>query len=213
MPSSAPDTIPAVIKLVWKLAPHSILDVGAGNGKYGALFRDYLEERLRVAKDSLPTKRVSRIDAVEGFEKYVGPLHQAVYDNVYVQLIEDFVRGEAFDNYDLIYAGDIIEHLDKKLAIDIVIPALLQKSRMGVLISVPWDVEDQDAVYGNNLERHRSKWTKKDFSSLAPYSYIGRKSNQLLAFLSLNDSVVKDLKGGRFKDWLRNIFSAATDTW
>lgn len=213
MPSSAPDAIPAVIKLVWKLAPRSILDVGAGNGKYGALFRDYLEQRLLDVKDSLPTGRIARIDAVEGFQNYIGPLHQIVYDNVYVQLIEEFVKSREFIKYDLIYAGDVIEHLEKQVAMEVVIPELLQKSRMGVLISVPWRVTEQPAVYGNELERHRSQWSKADFASLAPHSYIGRKSDHLLAFLSLEESNVKTLKSRRAKNWLRNIASAAADTW
>ena len=67
MPSSAPDVIPAVVNLVWELAPRSILDIGAGNGKYGVLFRDYLEQRLLDIKDNLPVSRVARVDAVEGF--------------------------------------------------------------------------------------------------------------------------------------------------
>lgn len=213
MPSSAPDTIPAVVNLIWELAPRSILDIGAGNGKYGVLFRDYLEQRLLDIKDNLPVSRVARVDAVEGFQNYIGPLHKIVYDNIYVKLIENFVLGDEFTEYDLIYAGDVIEHLEKQVAMEVVIPNLLQKSRMGVLISVPWRVAEQAAVYGNELERHRSQWSRADFASLAPHSYIGRKSNHLLAFLSLEESNVKALKRRRAKNWLRNIVSAAVDTW
>ena len=77
MPSSDPQTIPKVLKLVELLQPKSILDVGCGNGRYGFLFREKLDwDWGRLQRDSWQTK----IDAVEAEPGYISPVHQYVYN-------------------------------------------------------------------------------------------------------------------------------------
>ena len=51
MPSSSPIHIPIVISIVRQMQPQSLLDIGVGFGKWGHLFREYLD--------------VCRIDMVE----------------------------------------------------------------------------------------------------------------------------------------------------
>lgn len=213
MPSSSPSPIPSVISVIWQLSPRSVLDVGAGNGKYGVLFREYLEARHNNDETSIPGKRLVQIDAVEGFPEYVGELHRVVYDNVFTDLIQDFVVRHNERSYDFIYAGDVIEHIDSEDARNTVIPSLLRMSRMGMLISVPYRFKEQEAVYGNELERHRSHWTRADFRSLAPHSHVGRQANHLLAFLSHNREAVAQLKNGSLKRRIRSTLDAAGDDW
>ena len=73
MASSNPQAIPVVINLLWNIAPRSVLDIGAGLGKYGVLFREYIELRHRdggrqqTADSFLWKDRRVRIDCVEGF--------------------------------------------------------------------------------------------------------------------------------------------------
>ena len=43
MPSSLPDFIPTIIKTVMSRNPKSVLDIGVGFGKWGYLFREYLD--------------------------------------------------------------------------------------------------------------------------------------------------------------------------
>jgi SAM-dependent methyltransferase len=75
----------------------SILDVGAGQGKYRILFADY-----------------PRVDAIEIFEPYVEQnlLHE-LYDTVYIgdakYIITQFPDGT---HWDVVILGDVLEHLD-----------------------------------------------------------------------------------------------------
>ena len=69
MPSSRPNTIPAVVHLLRQIQPRSILDVGVGFGKWGHLFREYTDihesenDPARYPKKNWHV----RIDGIEGF--------------------------------------------------------------------------------------------------------------------------------------------------
>src|SRR5688500_13775984 len=120
MPSSNPETIPTIIEIAWRLSPRSVLDIGAGYGKYGVLFREYLELRhcdggVDVnAHPRADARKTVRIDAVEGFPEYVGDLHRATYDEIHATNILDFLRHDW--SYDLIFMGDVLEHIEKDIA-------------------------------------------------------------------------------------------------
>ena len=103
MPSSDPTTIPKVLQIVSLLSPSSILDVGAGNGRYGFLFREVLDYNYGRLQ---PPYRV-RIDGVEVENEYLSPIHEHVYDNVYT---ENWLNVELDSRYDLIFMGDVLEH-------------------------------------------------------------------------------------------------------
>ena len=71
MPSSQYRQISKIMDLVITLKPNSILDIGAGFGKYGLLCREYLE--LWDGRQ-IYSQFLRRIDAVEVFKNYVNPL-------------------------------------------------------------------------------------------------------------------------------------------
>ena len=79
MPSSAPTLLTPVMSLVMSMHPRSVLDVGCGLGKWGALCREYLDWWGPGATG----RRRTRIDAVEIHAPYLGALHWAVYDEVW----------------------------------------------------------------------------------------------------------------------------------
>jgi len=217
MPSSNPETIPVVIGLVWRLAPKRVLDVGAGYGKYGVLFREYLEmlhtrnSQPRPSGSTMWRKRLVRIDAVEGFSDYVGKLHYAVYDNVYIENIFDFVKKQW--EYDLIFMGDVLEHIEKEAALNELLPALLARVAMGVLISVPAYAEAQGSEFGNELETHRSRWQFADFHGIAPFNYTGRKGNHIISFLTKQSQYYQIARGNTLRRKLRAIKRVVQDGW
>lgn len=162
MPSSRPNHIPLIISAVRQIQPKSILDIGTGFGKWGVLFREYTDI---IASEHNPERYQKpgwqvRIDGVEGFEPYVTDLHRFVYNNLY--------QGEALEilenceKYDLIFIGDVIEHFEKPDGQE-VLRRCLEKANKAVMISTPATETPQDGVCGNELETHRSHWTKGDF--------------------------------------------------
>ena len=215
MPSSGPGTIPVALRLVWELAPKRVLDLGAGYGKYGVLFREYLglrhshEDRHRGNMSG--SSPVARIDGVEGFASYVGGLHELVYDKIYVEGILDFINREW--EYDFIFIGDVLEHLDKTAAVEKVLPTLVARASMGVLVSVPAKVEDQGDTFGNPLEIHRSSWSARDLRQFAPYVHAGRKEGQLIAFLTRRRAYYDIARGNPIRRKLRALKNALIDSW
>lgn len=158
MPSSRYQVIPSVLDLVVGMNPKSILDVGIGYGKYGVLFREYLD----VWKTNKPfQQRVTQIDGVEAFLEYRTPVWD-VYDNVYTDNIITLAPELARIKYDLLFMGDVIEHFEKEEA----------KKLLGtlnynhIIIITPFQVLKQDAVYNNQYEIHKSEWKHQDFPNL-----------------------------------------------
>lgn len=151
MPSSRYHVIPAVLDIVLALHPKSILDIGAGTGKYGALFREYLD----VWDTATPySQRNTRIDGVEINGDYVNPLWN-VYDDFTVADIRDLESAD----YDLIFMGDVIEHFTKEEGLELV----NRLNYQALLIVTPVEPLAQGAVYGNEHEAHRSKWDGSEF--------------------------------------------------
>lgn len=97
------------IDLVRKLNPMSILDVGVGFGRWGILFREFLEI-WESGKYKGNWERT--IDGVEIFSDYITEYHKYFYDTLYIEDALKHLR-ETKKRYDLINCGDVIEHFLK----------------------------------------------------------------------------------------------------
>lgn len=180
MPSSRAETIPHVINIVGSYKPKSILDVGIGFGKYGFLFREYLE----IWTDTESGKRVhprnwkTRIDGIEIWKKYISRVQRAVYDNIHIGDALAVIRGLGI--YDVIFCGDMIEHLTKAQghilinfmvdhaakAVVIVSPAYKERTRDDGVV-----VKKQGRSHGNPFEAHLSHWIRSDFDNYENCTY------------------------------------------
>ena len=162
MPSSRPNTIPTVIHLVRQLQPKSVLDVGIGFGKWGHLFREYTdinEAERDPARYQRKNWRV-RIDGIEGHAHYLTPMHRFLYNDIYVG--DACVLMKQLPCYDLIFIGDVIEHLEKVAGRQLLRDAV-DKAKKGLIVSTPKYETGQADLCGNELERHRSLWSARDF--------------------------------------------------
>lgn len=157
MPTSVNGAINPIIDRIMEWKPRKILDVGIGWGKYGLLCREYLQ----------PYGCLERIDGVEIWEPYIGPIQKAIYDNIYN---EDIVTHEFKTDYDLVLLIDVIEHITKKQGIE-----LLDRINAKVIVSTPVGFMESGEHYGNKYEAHKSGWNMTDF-----YKY-GIKSEQTLS--------------------------------
>ena len=185
MPTSRYKHLPAILDIVLSQEPLSILDVGAGFGKWGLLFREYTDiaavdaEPARYGKDGWKV----RIDGVEGFPDYLTPAHDYVYNNVYVGDMCALIPE--MDRYDVIFLGDVIEHVELEQG-KALLRACAERANRLVLVTTPARTGPQEAVCGNTLEEHRSAWTYRDFEALAP-SVTAIIHGKLMALLFPSD--------------------------
>lgn len=123
--------------------PATVLDVGAGAG----LWLDALRPQLPGA----------RIVAVEIFEPYVaGFMLLDRYDEVVV----GDIRQMALPDIDAIILGDVLEHMPVEDAV-VLWNRCLDVARV-VVLAIPLGPYPQDAIDGNEHERHLATWEHLD---------------------------------------------------
>jgi len=159
--------------MVEKIDPKSILDVGAGTGRYGLMFRELMD--IRHGRYHKPMW-VTQINACEAFTSYITPVHYFVYDQVFIQDFTELLNE--MKDYDLIFMGAIIEHFEKDTGKQVLKRAL--KKCRHLIISTPSFEMEQPAVFGNPLEEHKGFWTEEDFK---PYEDIWQDETHIVVLL------------------------------
>ncbi len=166
MPSSTPKHISYVMDHIMKIQPKTILDVGIGYGKWGFLCREYLE----AWKDRVfPDQWEILLHGIEIFKPYTElPWIESIYDLVWNDDLTKVIhllkpRTPANKGYDLIIAGDVIEHIRKDDGIQ-AIKDMIQISSKEIILSIPlgegW--MNNMIVADNEAERHRAVWRLVD---------------------------------------------------
>ena len=183
MPTSNYAQITTITEIISRVNPPSILDVGVGFGKYGFLAREYLE--LWDEKNEYD-KWKYRIDGIEVFKEYLTPMHDFIYDHIYIgnalKILPD-IKHE----YDLILLIDVLEHFDYKDGVDILDACV--KTGRNILISTPKDIGYQGTNcvkcrgthFENKYETHRFQWEARHFKKYNPV-IIADQSN-LICFI------------------------------
>ena len=139
-----------------------VLDLGAGMGTYHILLTN---EYTTALKDSYWI-------AVEVWEPYIEEfkLHD-MYHEVFIEDIRTFDYNKIAP-VDLTFMGDVLEHMTKEEAQEVV-AKVLEVSRYAV-ISIPVINWKQDALYGNPYERHiKEDWTHKEVMESFPHIIEG----------------------------------------
>jgi hypothetical protein len=135
--------IPWVVELMARERPASVLDVGAGWGKFGVLAREYSSPQ--------------RVDALD-----VSPPRYPVYDHVFLGDMRELDRliPPETPRYDLALVVEVLEHLEKAEGWS-VLERLARRARK-VLVATPWGFRPQEAP-GLPFEIHRSGWYPWEF--------------------------------------------------
>lgn len=161
MPTSNWQNISYDIEIIRLINPQNILDAGMGFGRWGILSREFLEV---WDDDNIHGKWKRTIDAIEIYKPYIKDYHRYFYSNIYNEDMLNFFYSNT-KKYDLIIFGDVIEHLEKNEAINIIRKALLMSDY--IIINIPigkfWE---QDALDDNINQAHKSIWNTGDFRKL-----------------------------------------------
>jgi hypothetical protein len=147
------------VGLLRRIKPSSVLDIGAGFGRWGVLAREFLDVwEGREARGLWKT----RIEGIEVFAGCLTPVHDYVYDRVHVgDAVELLPQLGA---YDVVYLGDVVEHQDKARGVQLLELARQHASRAAI-VTIPigegWD--QGMGPDGNPHHPHRSVWDVSDF--------------------------------------------------
>ena len=153
MPIGSYAAVPALAETLLRLHPRSVLDLGMGFGGAGVVVRQWLDLGVRPWKTYLV--------GVEVWADYRNPVWD-LYNVVHVQTMEKFL-GCCGETFDCVLLGDVLEHFEKNLGREIIFAAKRRIEAGGcLLITTPAKFVPQDAVYGNERERHRSLWSQDD---------------------------------------------------
>jgi SAM-dependent methyltransferase len=155
MSTSSLSQIPTVMGIIRELKPQSVLDVGAGYGKYGFLIREYLDGF---------TGRM-HIDAVD---PQVCPVAENdLYQSHYHEPFDEF---NAEMRYDLVLMIDVLEHFTKDDGWKALDKALSLGKR--VLVVTPAEPAPQEGEW----EAHLSSWTLRELKDR--YKVINKSNSE-----------------------------------
>lgn len=129
--------------------PHQrVLDVGAGDGKWGKLLKGLVPHLL----------------ALEVWPGYIKKYHlNDIYD---VVIHGDLVKFDRFSEFDVIILGDVLEHLKRTDAIAVI--DRLRQSGTRVFLTIPISKCVQDGtVYGNPYETHLDQWSHEELEAIS----------------------------------------------
>jgi hypothetical protein len=132
-----------IVDKILKIPTQIVLDIGAGEGKWGKLLKD----------------KVKRIDGVEIWKPYITryQLHN-FYDTLYAVDLRSF----RFDKeYDVVILGDVLEHLAREEAVVIIHSLKLQVKSIYLTIPITVCIQDGNVI-GNPFETHQCHWSDKE---------------------------------------------------
>ena len=143
-----------------------VLDIGAGSGTYAKL----IKQEFDLCKHAEWTAVEAWADYVEKFEL------ASLYDRVINQDVRT-LDWSSLGHFSVAIAGDVLEHMTKQQAIDLVDNIL--KHADTLIVSIPIVYMPQDELEGNPYEVHvKPDWSHDEvMETWAPFiKHVHRKS-------------------------------------
>lgn len=156
VPTSDNRTISPILHKVIGIMPASILDLGIGYGKYGALCREYADFNRQEKRYRSSADWNIFILGIEGFADYRTPQWE-LYSQVRLEDFADRDNWEHYADFDLVLLIDSLEHIPSNVGLELL--EFLRMHNRHILVSVPEGEYLQGPSCGNELERHRSTWS------------------------------------------------------
>lgn len=159
--------------LIYRLAEHlqkhrpkSVLDLGVGFGLAGAIVRQYLDDGVKPFKTEL-----NGVEAFGGYKNTCWGLYDKVFEEDIRAFVDRWLKAPSDPQnknvgFDFIIFSDVLEHFEKEEGLKLIYDLIGLLNKGGVLwIATPGVWCEQDAVHGNEYERHRSLWKWNEFPS------------------------------------------------
>jgi len=148
MPTSHPSIISPVAQKILELKPKTVLDIGVGFGKWGALAREYTDIwAWRFYRNEWRTQ----IDGIEVHKEYKSP-NWDNYNRICIGLAETILP--TLETYDLIIFLEVLEHIDKATALEF----LKEVFKHTKIALISYTNSPQSNVRDNDYEEHVSTW-------------------------------------------------------
>lgn len=145
VPGSSPEGKVQAVEFARTIAPPAtVLDIGPGMGTWHGLLAPHWQAEWTCIEIWAPY--VDRYDLRDKYDRVI------IEDAAFVSL------AELHTLYDLAIFGDVIEHLSKPWAVEMV----LRLPWRHALISVPIITYPQGAWEGNPYEAHKATWCTQD---------------------------------------------------
>lgn len=149
--SSAPVYLPIFAKLENSL---SILDVGCGRGTLAKVLHSEFSGKFTI-------------DGLEGYEGYIYPEMFEYYGRIILSDLVKFYTEKSFLDYDIYCFMDILEHLKKEDAVEII--RYLRNANKTIIVSIPINEkhykQDNEYIKNNELERHLHDWNIREIEN------------------------------------------------
>ena len=159
MPSSNKEGKKIIKDWIFELQPQikNILDLGTRNGNYHWLF---------AVKNGAPLRHCNWT-GIEAWAPYIDEYNlKAKYNKIINEDIRK-INYQQFGQVDMVFAGDVLEHMTKEEAVTVV-DEVLRMSKF-LIISLPIVYYPQDEVNGNPFEKHvKEDWSHGEMMETFP---------------------------------------------
>jgi len=160
MPKSSRDGKQAIIEWLQRMSDvKTVLDIGAGKGTYKRLCDGFIV--YKEIPPLTPILQDAEWTAVEVWQPYIEEYElNHLYDNVINEDVRNFQK--TLGEYDLAFAGDVLEHMTKEDAVRLV-KTLTKKCKV-LIVSIPIGYHPQGEHNDNPYEVHvKDDWTHQEF--------------------------------------------------
>ena len=158
------DGINHVHQEILKTPKVNVIDVGAGEGKWGKLLKG----------------KVDLVNGIEVWEPYIKKYNLlSLYDTLHNVNMMEFKYDDA--DYDVMILGDVLEHLKYEDAITFINEAKKHVATIYLIIPISLCVQD-GSYYGNPFESHLYQWKDEELKELFGFKsiHVGFNPNGLV---------------------------------
>ena len=164
MPGIPPDHMHILVKHFVGTRPSSILDIGLSYGHIDFIDRDFcvalMDKPFRNKKSEM------LIDGIETFPDEKQNVQPDFYDTVYKGDIFQVI--ERLETYDMIVLGDVLEHLEKRQALQLLDECIAHSDNHLMVCVSLGEKEADNNICGRIYDKPVSFWSHEDFG---PFVY------------------------------------------